>query len=58
MIPGGLEQSFIDMAAMDLSLPRDLPRLNEMSKARYGLEFMPGHDFGPAECRAPGHGRH
>lgn len=54
--PAGLEQSFVDMAAMDLQMPRDFARLNELSISRYGLEYFPGHSFVPAECR-PASGR-
>lgn len=51
VMPAGLEQSFVDMEAEGIEVPRDFQRLNRLSIERYGLEFFPGHDFHAPACR-------
>jgi mannose-6-phosphate isomerase-like protein (cupin superfamily) len=48
--PAGLEQFFPDVHNLDLKMPRDFDKLNELSNSKYGINHLPGHDFHAGAC--------
>jgi mannose-6-phosphate isomerase-like protein (cupin superfamily) len=48
--PAGLEQFFLDVHNLDLKMPRDFDKLNELSNSKYGINHLPGHDFHAGAC--------
>jgi hypothetical protein len=48
--PAGLDQFFLDVHNLDLKMPRDFDKLNELSNSKYGINHLPGHDFHAGAC--------
>jgi len=48
--PAGLEQFFLDVHNLDLKMPRDFDKLNELSNSKYGINHLPGYDFHAGTC--------
>ena len=52
--PAGLEQFFLDVHELGLKMPQDFAKLNELSNSKYGINFLPGHDFKAGGCKKVG----
>ena len=50
--PAGLEQFFLEVHNLDLKMPRDFDKLNELSNRKYGINHLPGNDFHAGACTA------
>jgi mannose-6-phosphate isomerase-like protein (cupin superfamily) len=48
--PAGLEQFFREVHDLDLKMPQDFNKLNELSNRKYGINHEPGHDFHAGPC--------
>jgi mannose-6-phosphate isomerase-like protein (cupin superfamily) len=48
--PAGLEQFFLEVSNLDLKMPRDFDKLNELSNSKYGINHLPGYDFHASAC--------
>jgi len=48
--PAGLEQFFRDVHDLDLKMPEDFKKLNELSNTKYGINHVPDHDFHAGAC--------
>ena len=52
--PAGLELFFLEVHELGLKMPNDFAKLNELSNSKYGLNFLPGHDFKAGDCKKVG----
>jgi mannose-6-phosphate isomerase-like protein (cupin superfamily) len=48
--PAGLEQFFREVHDLNLKMPQDFTKLNELSNSKYGINHVPGHDFHAPSC--------
>ncbi len=55
--PAGLEQFFLDIHDLGLKMPQDFAKLNELGDTKYGVKFVPGHDFKAGVCKKVGGGK-
>lgn len=52
--PAGLEQFFREVHDLDLKMPVDFKKLNELSNTKYGINHVPDHDFHAGACTIVG----
>jgi mannose-6-phosphate isomerase-like protein (cupin superfamily) len=48
--PAGLEQFFREVHDLNLKMPEDFSKLNELSNTKYGINHVPDHDFHAGVC--------
>jgi hypothetical protein len=48
--PAGLERFFREVHDLDLKMPEDFKKLNELSNTNYGINHAPDHDFHAGTC--------
>jgi mannose-6-phosphate isomerase-like protein (cupin superfamily) len=48
--PAGLERFFREVHDLDLKMPEDFNKLNELSNTKYGINHVPDHDFHAGAC--------
>jgi mannose-6-phosphate isomerase-like protein (cupin superfamily) len=48
--PAGIEQFFWEVHELDLQMPRDFQKLNELANSKYGINHVPDHDFHAGKC--------
>jgi mannose-6-phosphate isomerase-like protein (cupin superfamily) len=52
--PAGLERFFREVHDLDLKMPEDFNKLNELSNTKYGINHVPDHDFHAGACTIVG----
>jgi mannose-6-phosphate isomerase-like protein (cupin superfamily) len=48
--PAGIEQFFWEVHELNLKMPRDFQKLNELANTKYGINHVPNHDFHAGAC--------
>jgi mannose-6-phosphate isomerase-like protein (cupin superfamily) len=49
--PAGIEQFFWDVHELNVTMPQDFQKLNELANGKYGINLVPGHDFHAGTCK-------
>ena len=49
--PAGIEQFFWELHELKLQMPQDFQKLNELGNSKYGINFVPDHDFHAGVCK-------
>lgn len=49
--PAGIEQFFWEVHELNLKMPQDFQKLNELSNSKYGINSVPDHDFHAGHCK-------
>ena len=52
--PAGIEQFFWEVHELNLKMPQDFQKLNELSNRKYGINHVPDHDFHAGACTIVG----
>ena len=52
--PAGVERFFREVHDLDLKMPEDFKKLNELSNTKYGINHVPDHDFHAGACTIVG----
>jgi mannose-6-phosphate isomerase-like protein (cupin superfamily) len=48
--PAGIERFFWEVHELNLQMPKDFKKLNELSSSKYGIDNVPDHDFHAGAC--------
>jgi mannose-6-phosphate isomerase-like protein (cupin superfamily) len=48
--PAGIEQFFWEVHELNLKMPQDFQKLNELANKKYGINHVPDHDFHAGAC--------
>jgi mannose-6-phosphate isomerase-like protein (cupin superfamily) len=49
--PAGIEQFFWEVHKLELKVPQDFQKLNELANSKYGINLVPDHDFHAGTCK-------
>jgi mannose-6-phosphate isomerase-like protein (cupin superfamily) len=48
--PAGIEQFFWEVHELNLKMPQDFQKLNQLANSKYGINHVPDHDFHAGTC--------